>query len=259
MGLVGDLLFPSRKWFINNEDTKETIEGQFAPTSLSRDVANKWAKHTALGRGKTIIQYLNSQEDNLALQAAFFATDALETSDVEEKLNRLISWAKRDPKLGRPAIVIFWIGDGHLQQKSVIDSISGIQYGEPTILGAIREVTFTINLIEFEEFSLNDTELSDTRFHRARERDYYESLAEREYGQPLLGDVIRKRHPDQANLITGAIVALPSIEAIRTERVTQTSIPLKTAYGRKETSQRTLRLGIFNRRNRSFVSHLIVE
>lgn len=253
-----DLLVKSRKWFLRNEDSGETLEGQFAPTSITRDVTNKYAKHTALNRANTILQYLNSESDTLVLQAGFFAADFTKSTDIEERLEKLISWAKRDPDLLRPPIVLFWIGDGHLEQLSVIDSITGITYGEPTILGGIREVTFTINLLQYTEFSLDDTESFDTRFHHAKERDYYELLTEREYKDPLRGDVIRKQHPTQPVLTPGAIVRLPSIEGVRTIRVEPKSIALQTAYGRKETPQRSLRIDMFNRRNRSFVSHIIV-
>jgi len=254
-----DLLVKSRKWFLRNEDSGETMEGQFAPTGLTRDVANNYAQHTALNRANTIIQYLNSKADTLVLQAGFFAQDFTKGAAVEERLEKLVSWAKRDPDLLRPPRVLFWIGNGHLEQLSVIDSISGITYGEPTILGEIREVSFTVNLLQFVEFNLDDQESFDTRFHHTKERDYYELLTQREYGDPLRGDVIRKQHPTQPNLTPGAIVRLPSIEGVRTERVETKSIPLKTAYGRKETPQRSLRIDMFDRRNRPFVSHVIVE
>lgn len=254
-----DLLVKSRKWFMRNEDTGETLEGQFAPTGITRDVANNWAQHTALNRANTILQFLNSKAETLQLNAGFFATDFTKTGEVEERLEKLISWAKRDPDLLRPPIVLFWLGNGHLEQLSVIDSISGITYGEPTILGEIREVSFTINLIQYTEFSLDDSENFDTRYHRAKDRDYYEMLTQREYGDPLRGDVIRKMYPDQPNLTPAAIVKLPSVESIRTVRVEPTSIALNTAYGRKETPQRSLRIDMFNRRNRKYVSHIIIE
>lgn len=264
MGFL-DMLVKTRKWYLRNEDSGETIEGQFAPTNLTRDVGNNYAQHTALNRGKTIIQYLNSKNDTLVFTAGFYAVNALGgtgifgTDSIEENLEKLISWAKRDPDLQRPPIVTFWIGNGHLEQLSVIDSITGITYGEPTILGDLREVTFTINLLQYEEFSIDDEESFDTRYHRARERDYYEALTQREYGNPLIGDVIRKRHPTQPNLVPGAIVKLPSIEGIRTIRVEPTSIALETGFGRKETPQRTLRLDMFDRRNRTYVSHVVIE
>ena len=254
-----NMLLKTRKWFLRNEDTGETLEGQFAPKNLSREVSNSYAQHTALNRGKTILQYLNSKADTLSLQANFYARDFTKTAGVADLLEKLISWAKRDPDLRRPPIVVFWIGDGHLEQRSVIDSITGITYGEPTLLGAIREVTFTINFIQFTDFSLDDVELFETRFHRSLERDYYEWWTQREYKIPLLGDVIRRRNPDKPNIQPGNIIALPTLEAIRTERIEPRSIPLVTAYGRKETAQRALRLDIFKRRNRTAISHIIVE
>jgi len=254
-----DLLLKTRKWFLRNDDSGEVLEGQFAPKQLTREVANNWAQQTALNRGKTILQYLNSKADTLTLQANFYARSFDKTSEIEERLEKLISWAKRDPELRRPPIVTFWIGDGHLEQRSVIDSIGGITYGEPTILGAIREVTFTINMIQYEDFSLDDVELFETLFYRTKDRDYYEQMTQRQYGLPMLGDRIRKRNPDKPNVQPGNVVALPTLEAIRTERVEPDSLALSTAYGRKDTPQRALRIDMFERRNRTATSHIVVE
>lgn len=252
-----DLLVKTRKWFLRNEDSGETLEGQFAPTNVTRDVVSNYAQHTALNRGKTILQYLNGKADTLVIQANFFALDVTKTGEVERRLEKLINWAQRDPDLRRPPIVTFWMGDGHLEQRSVIDSLTGITYGEPTITGAIREVTFTMNLLAQEDFDIDDVEIFETRYHRSKRRDYYEWLTQREYGLPLFGDAIRKRNPSKPNLQPGNVIALPTIEAIRTERIEPKSIALVTAYGRQTTPQRELRIDIFKRRSASATSHII--
>lgn len=254
-----DMLLKSRKWYLRNEDTGDELEGQFAPVNLTRDVKNNWAQHTALNRSRTIVQYLNSENDKISLQAGFYAAHSFDTANVEEKLETLISWAKRSQDLLRPPIVTFWVGDGHVEQTSVIDSISGITYGEPTALGAIREVSFTLNLLQYQEHSIEDTELFETRYHRTRERDYYELITQREYGSAIVGDVIRKQHPNQARLQSGNIVRLPSFPAIRTEKVEPKSLALKTSIGRRDTPQRALRQAVTERLNRSYISHVIVE
>ena len=254
-----DIFLPTKKWHLRNEETGEILQGQFAPQQLTREVKNNWARHTALGRGNPVTQFLNSAADTLSFQGMFWADDATVSWKVRERIDLLISWARIDSDLGRPPRVTFWVGDEHVEQLSVIDSIGSITYGEQTITGEIRQVTFTLNLVQYVEFDLNDSEATDTRYHRSRERDYYEMLTWREYGSALLGDVIRKRHPDKPTLVAGTIVKLPAIAGIRTEKVEPTSLALQTITGRASTPQKTLRDELFEQRNVRLVSHIVVE
>jgi len=69
--------------------------------------------------------------------------------------------------------------------------------------------------------------------------------------------VIRKDHPKLQRLDSGDIVRMPSIEGVRGKTVTQTSVPLKTAFGKKDTAQKRLRLAFFDLRSESYVSHVL--
>lgn len=254
--LVSNFL-KTNKWFLRNEDTGDTLEGQFAPNGVQLNIANNWAQHTALSRSRAIIQYLNSQNDTLSFQGMFFAETVVDTGMVEKKFEALKKMARPDPDLKRPPVVTFWVGNGFLEQTSVVDSINGVTFDPPTITGAMRTVLFTVNLLQYTEFSLKDSEIFETRYHRSRQKDYFELLAAREYGDPLIGDAIRKRHPDKPNLVPGAVVKLPSKEALRQETVEPKSIALAGAFGRADTPQRRNRIDIFNRRNQVHYSHVV--
>lgn len=258
MGLL-ELFLDTKKWHIRNEDDGETIEGQFPAEALTLEVGNNWAQHTSLNRSTPITQFLNGKADTITFQSIFYAGDFTAASKTQSKLDKLISWVRRDPELGRPPIVTFWVGDGHLEQLSFIDSITGIEYGEPAITGGLKQVKFTIKLRQYVEFNLGDTEATDTRYHRAREGEYFEMLTYRQYGNPFIGDVIRKRHPTTPTLVEGMVVKLPSIAGIRTEVVTPTSIALKTVTGRVDTAQKLLRASKFDSHNVDYVSHILVE
>jgi hypothetical protein len=246
-----------RRWYLRNEDTGELVQGQFPATNVTLAVKNNWQEHTALSRSRAILMFINSENDQLQFSSLFFARNTDEFQDIKDRLDKLLLWAKPSLAFGRPPVLTFWVGNGFLERTCVIDGISPIAYGEPTSEGEMRRVAFTIALKAYQEFTLNDTELFETRYHRGRERDYYEMLTWREYKQPLLGDIIRKRHPEQPIVTPGAIVKLPSIEAIRKDRVETKSVQLITAYGRKSTPQRALRIDMFNRRNRTYVSHIL--
>ena len=256
---IYDQFLRTRKWYIRNEETGETLQGQFPAKGLTLEVGSNYVQHTALNRQSAILQYLNGKNDTLTFQSMFYSLDATTDFLIEDRINKLISWARRDSANGRPPVVTFWVGNGFVEQTSVIDSVAGITFEEPTVTGGLRQVSFTVNLLKHEEFDLNETEITETRYHRARERDYFELLCYYEYDTPTLGDVIRRRHPETPNLQPGDIVKLPSVQAIRTEKLTQRSIALKTAFGRKSTPQRTLRQKFFDLRSDSYVSHIVVE
>lgn len=260
MGLF-DMLFAFDVWYLENTDAIPPLrlQGQFVAINPTETISNRYAQHNALNRAKPIIQFLNGEADRVSFQVRLRARDAL-FSSVEDNLNMLKSWARRDDALKRPPILSFWIADGHLSlSKCVIESLSGITYGKPTSLGAIQDVTLTINLLEYDPYSLEEVGAFETRYHRAKIRDYYEMLAYREYRNPLLGDVIRKRHPDKQKIKVAEVIKLPSVEAIRKEVIEPKSIPFSTAYGKKETPQRTLRLQMFERTNRTHVSHVLKQ
>lgn len=260
MPSVGSLVsafLKTTKWFLRNEDNGNVLEGQFAPQGIQLGIKNNWAQHTALNRARAIVQYVNSENDTLSFQGMFFAETILDVNLVDERFKLLQSFARRDPDLGRPPIVTFWVGNAFLEQQSVIDSITGVTFDPPSITGDLRKVLFTVNLIQYTEFSLGDNEIFETRYHRSREREYMELLAQREYGDPMMGDIIRKRHPEKPSLTPGAVVKLPSREALRSERVEPKSVALKDAFGRKETAQRTNRIDLFNRRNVAHYSHVV--
>lgn len=244
-------------WNLQNLQNAERLEGQFPPISVTRELGNEWAAHTAISRDNAILQFLHGKQETLSVQVRLYARDAV-FNNVDNDLKKLEEWRKPDSLYGnRPPTLSFWLGDGHLFLDCIIDSLSGITYARPTSQGAPRDITLTINLKAYKKFSLNDTGNFETRYNRTKERDYYELLTQREYANPLMGDIIRKRHPDQPNLQVGSIVKLPSVEAIRSQRVEQTSIALQTAYGRKDTPQRALRLQAFENHNVTYVSHVI--
>lgn len=245
-----------RTWFLENLDTSQVIQGQFAPQTTNENVGANWATHTTLGRDNNIIQFLNNAPPNISFEGLFYR-DAATDSDPNEKLAELKSWARVNASVRRPPVLHFYVGDGHVGMTSVIHSITNIAYERPDVFGRLRSVSFRVELLKYTHFSLDDEGVKDTRYARAKERDTYELLAQREYGNPLLGDYIRKLHPKQPTLTTGATVRLPSIERVRTQRVAQTSIPLRTGFGQRDTPQRALRLQWFTRRSASKVSHIV--
>jgi hypothetical protein len=240
-----------KAWHLLNNDDRDLIEGQFYAVDLQRSVGAEYADHFALNRQVPITQYLHGKVDTSSFRVVLFQNHALD--DVTDKLDKLISWTERIPAKRRPPLLSFWAGEGYVNYVScVITDIDGIQYKEPNDDGLLRHVECTIKLKRFVEFDPSKTSNKDTRYHNARERDYYELICQAEYGDPMLGDVIRKRHPWQANLETGDVVKLPSAEGLVDSTVKQTSIVLQSAYGKRDTPQRSRRVAMFSSRNRTY-------
>lgn len=253
-----------RKWYMLNKDTGQTLVGQFEPEDVTEDLGSVYAERFTLNRRKAILQYLHGKTPTISFTATFFN----ETSegplnapgDARNHLDTLKAWADRDPILGRPPVVTFWVGDSFLTQDSVIEAIAPA-YMKPAHLGAFKGAIVTVALREFTAFDINAITAFDTRFHAAKRGDYYELVAEREYKDPLLGVVLRQRNPSRINLRIGDVVRLPAgTGTIRQEPITQTSIVFDTAFEKHRipTAQRLRHEEMVGLRNRSKVSHILV-
>ena len=226
---------------------------------MTREISSNYASHTALGRANPILQFLNRNAETVSLSATLFRQDVARNT-VEEDFALLQTWTEPDDAFNNRAPVLsFYVGDGHVQIDCVLEALTGVTYDRPTLTGGVRKIVFNVNLKQYQEFSLESTKATDTRFHITKERDYYELVAQREYGDPLKGDIIRKRNPTKPNMQVADRIPFPAIAGIRLERVTQTSLALATAYGKRTSPQKTNRLGIFDRRNLPFVSHIVIE
>lgn len=240
-----------------NVDTNENHVGQFFSLNTRAGGGSAWAQHTALNRQNPISQFLHGQAETVNFEARYYQRDSNDDSPrlLSEQLR---AWCRRDNRLRRPPILQFSLGDGHLAMTCFMEACS-VSYAPPTQDGSLRDVTVSVSLKQYEPFDFNATTSLHTRYHHARERDYHEMLAWREYGNPLLGDVVRKQNPDKADLQPGDVVPLPAVEAVRDSIVQPTSIPLQTSFGRKDTPQRQLRQDIFARRAGPATSHVQVR
>lgn len=268
IGALSTLVPQFRTWNMENLDTGEKLQGQFEAQEVTEQVGSNWAEHTALNRDNAILQFLNGNNDQLSFTARLYQDSILgdpllgrgqlaSDSGPIDKLKKLKQWIRRDPKLRRPPIINFSIGSGHVQMTCVIRALSDITYDRPDYFGGFKGVSLSVGLLQFVPFSIEDQEETDTRYAVTRDRDYYEMMALVEYGNPMLGDFIRKEHPKQQSPQPGDIVRLPAIETARKQRIQPKSIPLKGAYSRKDTSQRQLRLEFFALRQKSKTSHIL--
>lgn len=246
-----------KNWFLQNHTTGQILQGQFPAQSLTKNINPKWVTHTALSRSNDIKQFLNQEADTISFQALLFNVNS-ESQKAQQDIETIQSWAKPDPIYGnRPPVLTFWVGNGFETLDCIIQSVGGIQYGTPNTLGDPTSITISLTLSQYTEYSIEAKGLYETRYHRAVTRDYYELIAYREYKSPLLGDVIRKDHPSKPNIQTGDVIRLPSVEAVRKNKIATSSIVLVDAYSKKTTPTKTRRLEMLELRSGDYVSHIM--
>ena len=261
IGVGGTLLskmLALKTWSLKNTEDGTVLKGQFPAEQVTRSVGGNWAEIQAMNRANAFIQFLNGKTETLEVKSRFFKRDLLDDSPAE-KIDKLIEWTQATLRFRRPPMLTFYLGDGlGLQMDCICEGITGIEYDMPNALGGMRQVTFTM---QFKKVSgsqnavSGETEVTDTRYAHAKQGDYYELLCEQEYGDPMIGVIIRQRNPQKALLKPGDIIALPALEGVRGLTPQQQSIALKTAFGRRDTLQRQLRIQFFNKRAGDYTAY----
>ena len=257
MGIV-NTLFGQRSWFLKAEDgsNPKELQGQFEPEDLTENIRSNYSQTTSLNRSHPITQFISGDLETITFTATLWNRDVL-FGKAEEHLNLLKNWTRRDAKLGHPPILNFWVGDGMVTMaRCTIASLGGIKYHRPTLGGLLKGVTLQITLNRYENFNL-EGDVGETRYHKSKEGDYYEMLTQREYGSAIMGDLIRKRNPDKPNIVVTDVIALPTKDKFRKDRVEPTSIPFQNSFKRRPSPQRALRLYMFDQRDRSKISHIL--
>jgi len=254
---VLEALLKTATWTITNTETGEVFIGDFPHDGFTRNTGSNISRTTSLNRQNPILQFLNGKEETLSLKSRFYMRD-ITSSDPAAKVDKLVSWSQLDSIVRRPPVCLFMLGtSSSLTKQVIIESVTDIEYNQPTFLGDVRHVTFTMNMIVYVPFSVDDTQNTDTRYARAKEGDYYELLAQQEYGNPMLGVVLRQRSINVPLIGTGDIVVLPSIEGIRTSVPQQQSIQLAGAFGRKQSDTRDHRIAWFKLRSTPYTSFVV--
>jgi hypothetical protein len=249
------------RWTLENLDTGETLEGQFGPINPTISPGNPtYVEHTSLNRQATIMQFVSGSADSLTFGAQWFAVFEKDTTP-ETRIEVLRQWKNRDPNLARPPRVAFWVGDGKLALgPAVITGLGEIAYFDPPKHGGgVRGVVLPVTLKAYTAWEPTSEPAPETRYHHVKEGEYFELMAWGEYRDAQLGDVLRKRNPRLLSPAPGDIVPLPSLEAIRTEPIRPTSIPLQGILLLKDSPQKQLRQEVFDRNSGSYYTGRVPE
>lgn len=245
-------------WNLRNLDDGSEIEGQFPPEDPTLDLGTTYAQHTTLNRQNPIIMFLHGDADTFSFAATFYALHG-DDNMPDKQIKTLMSWRQRDPTLARPPRVAFTLGNIIPFPEAVITNLGRISFTEPKPDGGVRGVSLRVDLLRYTKFSLDTSPEPETRYHRAKEGDYFEMLAWQEYRAPMLGDIVRREHPDKLLLVEADVVRLPSYGAIKSSVVRPHSIPFFRGFTSKDTATRRLRQDEFERHDRTYASAIIPE
>lgn len=228
-------------WKITNLDTNEVFEPQFPiddAIGVSINEGSTLSERSRFGFQDTLLQWKSGKAETLTFPTRLFAEHY--GDDIQKKVEQLRSLAKKDERLGRSPICLFVYGFA-ITEYVMVESVNPVLRGVlPS--GSSRDVVFNITLKKYTPFSQKPLDPS----RPAKESYYlvasaaeqsYEALALRFYGDPLLGDRLRKRHPAHPTAPrVGQYTKIPSREVIQREAVEPSSHVFSRADTETETA-----------------------
>lgn len=264
--VVGELFgFSANKsWSLVGDDAKFadlTFEGQFTAQNFSEGGGDAtMGEANSINTQQPNFQFLNNDGETVTFQSRFYATDSFK--NVKQQIELLRSFKKRDPDLKRPPKFLFTFGT-EIQFTCFVRKID-FSYDELRSDGSIRGVIASITLQKLDQ-TFQGTEAAATslasqikfavgvvagaagivsqvkskinipggslhtldRTREAKEGDTFEKIAQQEYGNALVGDILRRAQPEKANLKTGDSVLLVDPTEINTIEVTPQAVSLK--------------------------------
>jgi hypothetical protein len=213
-------------WSLYDLDHKYEWRPQYPISDVGITVGGNIAEQQRFGFQDSIVNWTSGRSKTISFATVLFAEEDSEEGGtlVQELLRELEDLAQKDDKLGRPPICIFTLG-------SSISEVCLVEAVDPLIVSTLRntsqprEVRCNITLRKYVPFSqqqIDPTRPAKESFllvASAAEQSY-EAIARRYYGDPLLGDRLRKRHATHPFApAVGMVVKVPARALILQEVV----------------------------------------
>lgn len=263
---LGEFLGISTKdvWRLKMKDPPNTdFRGQFVAEGLIENIGARLSDDGALNKQSTDTKYLGGQGETINFKTRIWANSSVK--NVKKSVELLKSFTKRDPDLKRAPIFTFTSGT-EIQCLCFVQTVGGIAYDKPRSDGTIRGATFSVVLTKIEELPTKEQGLSIASLVKTglgiisaaagfgsilgkinipggslhikgkkvitKQSQTFEHLAQQEYGQALIGDVLRRAHYQKPlsqikmSLEIGDVVDLVEESDILTIPITPQSIAL---------------------------------
>jgi len=268
----------NKNWALVEDEGKFTLFSQYPPQNYTENAGAKIPEVSTVNNQEPFPQWVGGEGETASFTARIYRPDPLDSGSVRKDIENLKKATKKDPKLFRAPIFTFSWGD-EISYKCFVVTVGGIQYDDITESGHIRGATFQVVLRKLEKIpqsgftkfrditglttglkALSDdigsavSDLVDIiggslhkkgKTIRAKEGDTFESIAALEYGDALVGDILRRAQPEKSIMKAGDTIILVDDTEIFQIDVTPQSVALKN----NETA-RTVRSLKFGERNR---------
>ena len=218
-GLV-DLFYKDLRWALISTDDQFSVHGQFTSVEVQERLAANYSEFRSLGRAQPILMFSDNDADVITFDVRVFAQHngilGLFGDKVDDLINDIRGLTKPVPKFGRPRIFAFAVGDA-ISMTCVVADTGPMAYDRlRPITGDHRGVTTTITLKRYEEY---DVTLSGSQAESLVQPFYsgesYEGLCQRIYGNPNLGEPLRRRNPELPTPSVGEFIHVPPQASLR--------------------------------------------
>lgn len=186
-------------WSLKDLDHNIEVKMQFPLSEGVRiSVGGNVAEQPRFGLQDPVVQWVAGRTRTFTFNTMLFARH--ESEDIASKLRALEKLATRDPFLGRTPICYFTYGDT-VSETVLVETVDEELIDVLQFSGQPRRVNLSISMkryIPFSQTALDPSKPKKESYYlvaSAAERSY-EAIAKRFYGDPMLGDRLRKRHPE---------------------------------------------------------------
>jgi len=260
--VIGELFgfTDSKGWSLVAQDSGFNVEfkGQFIAENMAEGTGSVLGESTTVGKDIPDQQWLHGEAESFTFTSRLWASSSF--VNIKQQVELLKSFSKRDKKLKRAPIFLFTAGT----EIGFTCFVQGIrfQYDELKVDGSLQGAVISLTLLKLEETITQDaatslasqikfaagivaggigiakqvgrlTNIPGGSLHtidrtvRVKEGDSYESIAAAEYGDAILGDILRRVQPEKARIFPNDIVQLVEPTEITQIPVTQQSVALK--------------------------------
>lgn len=210
-------------WELKDLDHDAKLLPQFPLENVSSSIGGVLAEQARFGFQDAITNWTRGKSKTITFQTEVFARYEDEGPIVQTWVDDIVALSEPDPDLGRPPICLFTLGNA-ISETVLVEAV------DPTIVSTLetgypRQVQFSMTLRRYTPFS--QSQIDPTRPQKesfllvaSQAEQSYEGIARRYYGDPLLGDRLRKRHPAYPFApAVGNVVKVPARALILKETV----------------------------------------
>ena len=261
LDVIGELFgFGGKTWKLKGIDPEFDIEfeGQFLAQDMEETIGSFLGETTSINKGQPDFQWLRGEAEAFSFTTRLWTSNSFK--NIKQQVNTIKSFARRDPRLKRAPRFLFSAGteisftcfvrgvrfrydelrsDGSLrgaiidlQLQVIEDKIVGnaatslasqIKFAAGVVVGAVGIAAQIKRLVNIPGGSLHTI----GRTVIVKSGQTFESIAKAEYGNALLGDILRRTQPQLANLKAGDKVDLVESTEIIQIPITPQSVALK--------------------------------